>query len=216
MKKNSINLDSIVGEETVIRQARTNKLDRLIADRYEEGYLIKDIVEEFNISQGSVYNSLSREGVPLRSTVNNSKSATRIESMSQLEKLTLKQDYLKGMPLEQIYQKYDINKHGCYMLLDELGVGRRREGNDTVKEESTQREPQGKTAEDLKEEMIREAEEMMFRGSEKKQEKEENIIPRVNLTGKVIEKETVSNKDVEITVKNNTNQPIESITVLFK
>lgn len=205
MKKNSINLDSIVEEvDSDDRQARTIKLDKLIADRYREGYLIKDIVEEFDISQGSVYNSLSREGMSLRNTVNNSKSAIRIDNMTALEKLSLKQDYENGMAMTQIYEKYDINKHGCYMLLDELGAERRRDGNET-----TQEETHTTTEEEMKEDMLQEL--------ENKQKENQTPTPKMAVEPtKDREKTTINDGKVTVSVNNTTNQEIESITILFK
>lgn len=102
-------------------------LEDIVASKYKLGLPIKQIRKEHNISSGKVYEILARKGVPLRNGRYRSKYMERATTMSQLERQSLILDYEMGTPLEDIYKKYDINKHGCYLILDEANVPRRQD-----------------------------------------------------------------------------------------
>ncbi|AMQ66485.1 DNA binding protein [Bacillus phage Shbh1] len=102
------------------------KLEDIIAKKYKLGMNVREIYRNHNVSIGQIYDILRRKHVPLRHTVTNSRSAQRVKNMSQEEIECLVNDYVSNrLTLEEIYKKYNINKHGCYMILDEVGVPRK-------------------------------------------------------------------------------------------
>lgn len=101
-------------------------LDEIVAKQYKEGKTLKEITKENGISYGKVYEILNRLNIPLRhGRYSSSDSGDRIMTMTQLEKKSLIADYKAGVPINEILKKYQINKHGCYSILDEAGVERR-------------------------------------------------------------------------------------------
>ncbi|WP_226803050.1 hypothetical protein, partial [Collinsella aerofaciens] len=111
-------------EETDIPLPLT--LDEIVAKQYKEGKTLKEITKANGISYGKVYEILNRLNIPLRhGRYSSSKSGDRIMTMTQLEKKSLIADYKAGMPMNEILEKYQINKHGCYSILDEAKVERR-------------------------------------------------------------------------------------------
>lgn len=112
-------------------------MEDIVAKQYKLGMTLKQIQREHNISAGKVYEILARKQVPLRNGRQPSKSHERLSMMTELEKKSLVRDYKDGMPLESIFKKYDINKHGCYIILDEADIPRRLEretGNELANE----------------------------------------------------------------------------------
>lgn len=99
--------------------------EEVVAKKYRLGMSVQQIRKEHDISFGKVYEILAKKDVPLRNGRYRSKSNDRISMMTELEKQSLIADYKGGMQIEQIYKKYDINKHGCYIILDEANVPRR-------------------------------------------------------------------------------------------
>lgn len=128
-RKLDIEVDFIEDEEEggESKTKDTLTLDEIIVKKYKLGMNLTKIMHDHNISSGSLYNILNRNRVPLRNGRHTSKSQDRVTNMSQMEKKSLISDYLKGMTLIDIYKKYDINKHGCYQILDEAGVPRRQD-----------------------------------------------------------------------------------------
>lgn len=96
-----------------------------IAKQYKLGMTVRGIVDQNEVSFGKVYEILSRKKVPLRNGRSKSDSRERISMMTGLEKQELVNDYKNGLPIERIFQKYRINKNGCYLILDEANVPRR-------------------------------------------------------------------------------------------
>lgn len=118
-------------------ESKRLSMEDVIAKQYKLGMTLKQIQTEHNISAGKVYEILARKGVPLRNGRQRSKSNERLSMMTELEKQSLIRDYKDGMPLASIFNKYDINKHGCYIILDEANIPRRLErdvGNDIANE----------------------------------------------------------------------------------
>jgi Mor family transcriptional regulator len=100
------------------------KDDELVFD-YSIGATIAQLKDKYNLTKAQVYKILHTNGVALHNTHTQSKSRERILTMTEREKSTLVADYKSGMSTKAIQEKYNINKHGCYIVLDEAGVPRR-------------------------------------------------------------------------------------------
>jgi hypothetical protein len=108
-------------------------LDETIIRKYKLGMTLKHITKEHGISYGKVYEILHRNNVPLRhGSYKATKSADRLSTMTGAEKQRLIDDYLSGMPLKVLFDQYNINKHGCYIVLDEAGIPRRHKQSTTT------------------------------------------------------------------------------------
>jgi hypothetical protein len=103
--------------------------EEIIIKQYQGGMTLKQIVKGNGTSYGRVYEILNRNGVALRSGRYNSKSNNRLVVMSKLEQASLIADYKAGLSMVEILEKYNINKHGCYAILDTAGVPRRQNKN---------------------------------------------------------------------------------------
>jgi hypothetical protein len=100
--------------------------EEIIIKQYKLGMTLKQIVKGNGTSYGRVYEILNRNGVPRRHGRYNTDSGDRLLTMTKLERASLISDYNEGLPISEIMSKYDINKHGCYTILDEAGVPRRQ------------------------------------------------------------------------------------------
>lgn len=108
----------------ITEDSEAYEFERTIVSMYKAGVPIKEMKW---VSIGRVYEILAKHGVELRNGRYRSKSNDRIITMTALEKKSLIAEYKKGITLAEIYRKYDINKHGVYILLDEAGIPRRRD-----------------------------------------------------------------------------------------
>lgn len=106
--------------------------EEVIIKQYRGGMTLKQIVKGNGTSYGRVYEILNRNGVELRSGRYNSKSQDRLVVMSKFEQASLISDYKSGLPMVELLEKYKINKHGCYTILDTAGVPRRQKKNPLI------------------------------------------------------------------------------------
>lgn len=110
--------------------AKPLTLDEQIVKKYKVGMTLKQITTEHGLSYGKVYEILNRLGVQLRhGRYNASKSGDRLLTMSSFEKASLVADYQSGLSMKELLDKYQINKHGCYSILDAHQVPRRNKHN---------------------------------------------------------------------------------------
>ncbi|WNO29900.1 hypothetical protein [Bacillus phage SDFMU_Pbc] len=117
-----------------------------IVKMYSEGHTVEEIKNTFKISSGKLYEIITRHSLPLRNgRIKSSKAGKRLQEMTQKEKRNLVKDYEDGMSLNDIYNKYSINKHGTYTILNEFRVDRkiaiRKVGESSSKKE-TKESPQ--------------------------------------------------------------------------
>lgn len=98
--------------------------EEIIVSQYKLGMTLKVITKIHGISYGRLYEILNRHKVPFKRYAA-SASGDRMSYMTDEERVNLIKDYEKGMALSLIYSKYNINKHGCYSILDEAQVPRR-------------------------------------------------------------------------------------------
>lgn len=97
-----------------------------IVKMYSEGHTVEEIKNTFKISSGKMYEIITRHSLPLRNgRVKSSKAGKRLQEMTKKEKRNLVKDYEDGMNLNDIYKKYNINKHGTYTILNEFRVDRK-------------------------------------------------------------------------------------------
>lgn len=101
-----------------------SSVEEQIASQYKMGVSVVALAEKYDMSHGAVYAILRRKGVPLRRQ-GIGKSYDRVNSMTKEEKNNLIREYTDGVPLHEIYKKYNINKHGTYIILDQANVPRR-------------------------------------------------------------------------------------------
>ena len=127
LEKSKIDIENDFTEEEVAAIApKPLPKEEQIAKKYQAGLPVLQIAKEHNISTGKIYNILNRKGVKLRNgRTLKSQSASRLITMTAVQKQNLINDYLDGMMLKTIFDKYDINKHGTYAILDEQNVPRR-------------------------------------------------------------------------------------------
>lgn len=115
-------------EKDIPPEVRVLRTEEAVAKKYKLGLPILEIQKQHGISSGTIYGILARKGIPLRSNARrHSKSQERLSTMTELEKKSLVRDYKDGMSITNIFKKYDINKHGAYLILDEAGVPRRHD-----------------------------------------------------------------------------------------
>jgi len=103
----------------------TRTTDELVAAEYENGTKQQDILDNHDISTSQLYDILNRKGIPLRNRARSSKTNDRLLTMSTTEKDEFAEDYKADMGLARLYKKYDLNKHGVYKLVAQLGLPRR-------------------------------------------------------------------------------------------
>lgn len=97
-----------------------------IVKMYSEGRTVGEIQDTFKISSGKMYEIITRHNLPLRNgRIKSSKAGKRLQEMTKNEKRNLVKDYEDGMNLNDIYKKYNINKHGTYTILNEFKVDRK-------------------------------------------------------------------------------------------
>ena len=113
-------------EKDFVEEKEMELIEEVVVNQYKGGMGVKEIIKRNGIPAGTVYSILKRHNVPLRSPHYDSKSRDRLLTMTKEEKDNLIQDYLNGMSTAEIYKKYDINKHGCYTILDLAGIPRRK------------------------------------------------------------------------------------------
>lgn len=122
-------------------KAVDSSLDAHVAAQYRAGMNLKDISKANNISAGKIYGILARMDVPLRSGRYKTASGDRLATMTNQEKQSLIDSYLRGTALEFLYRAYKLNKHGLYRVLDEANIPRRH------KHISTEAKPETETEE---------------------------------------------------------------------
>lgn len=111
--------------EAAVDHVKVMSLEELVVSQYKLGMTLKDITKHNTISYGKVYEILNRMGIKLRHGRYNTKSGDRLSRMTGKEKQRLIDDYMNDVPTDQLYAKYDINKHGVYTILDEAKVPRK-------------------------------------------------------------------------------------------
>jgi Mor family transcriptional regulator len=127
LEKSKIDIHNDFTEEEVaaIKPKEVSAEQQLI-QMYKAGVTLKQISRKFNVSMGKIYEILNRNRVEARQGRKaGSKSAKRLMTMTAMQKQNLINDYRDGMTLQLIYDKYKINKHGVYTILDENNVPRR-------------------------------------------------------------------------------------------
>lgn len=100
--------------------------EKAIAQAYQQGATSKYIIDAFGVSSyGKMYSILLRNDVPFRTE--SSKMEEKIKHITQdPEKVkNVIDDYYKGLKVQDIFDKYDLYKHGLYYLLDKYNVPRR-------------------------------------------------------------------------------------------
>lgn len=126
------------------------RLASKVAQQYKAGLSATKIMKDNNISAGKMYEILRKKGVALRSNRYATKGTLRTVMMTEQEKRNLIADYQSGMSLGDIYKKYNINKNGCYSILDEANVARREKAGlveQKPKKHKTKRKGKKKAAE---------------------------------------------------------------------
>lgn len=104
----------------------SNLREKAIVQAYQQGATSKYIVDTFGVSSyGKLYSILLRNDVPFRTE--SSKMEEKIKHITQdPEKVkNVIDDYYKGLKVQDIFDKYDLYKHGLYYLLDKYNVPRR-------------------------------------------------------------------------------------------
>lgn len=101
------------------------KFENKVLNMYLKGFTNKEIMERNNISSGKLYSILYKWGQGDQIIQTNTKNNESLLGMTTKSKNQLIKDYKEGMVLEDIYEKYGINKNACYKILDMNNVERR-------------------------------------------------------------------------------------------
>ncbi|QZA69057.1 HTH DNA binding domain protein [Bacillus phage 010DV004] len=96
-----------------------------IAAHYVAGRPVHEIEKMYNISRGTLYSILDREGVARRTGEAMTPSKLRLLTMSNEERSTIVKRYQDGERTTDLQKEYGITKHALYSLLDQAGVARR-------------------------------------------------------------------------------------------
>jgi transposase len=127
LEKSKIDIaNDFTEEEVAAIKPKTLSPEKQVVKLYLAGVGLRSISEQFDISMGKIYEILNRNQVKTRQGKRaGSKSAQRLMTMTGMQKQNLINDYRDGMTLKAIFEKYKINKHGVYTILDENNVPRR-------------------------------------------------------------------------------------------
>lgn len=121
-------------EEIFVPKAKKKKqeesLDSKIVKMYRLGAPKNSILQELNITGAYLYKVLRANKVPLR-TNRKSRYIARIKTMTSDQRQAIINDYLSHVPVDVIQDKYGINKHALYVFLDEEGIDRKVNHNQT-------------------------------------------------------------------------------------
>lgn len=126
-------IDNIVGteaqEEPELTMDELNWENKLVKD-YIDGMAVTSIQSKYGISAGGVYTILNNQRVPKRDLGGTSKIAIRVSHITNDPKTLNKllADYKNNVPVQKIFDEYNIHKNGLYFILDSNNVPRRGRG----------------------------------------------------------------------------------------
>lgn len=124
--------DEVAEAETKGAARFSKSQEEKIAAHYVAGRPIHEIEKMYNISRGTLYSILDREGVARRTGEVMTPSKLTLLTMSNEERATIVRRYQNGERTTDLQKEYGITKHALYSLLDQAGVERRgkfRKGN---------------------------------------------------------------------------------------
>ena len=108
-----------------ITPGKGDDVDNIVRD-YMNHVPVMEIFHKYDISSGQLTSHLSARGIERRMTKRREQTLFK-----KLAKYTVKdiqdiiQDYEIGVPIQDIYDKYEIHKNGLYYLLDTNDIERR-------------------------------------------------------------------------------------------
>lgn len=106
-------------------KVKTSSIERNVLNQYISGAPVTMIIRENEISSGTLYSILQKHKIPNRSRPSKVASTERLAEMSNITRNSLIIDYQQSVPLSKLFEKYDINKHGVYSILDAENIPRR-------------------------------------------------------------------------------------------
>lgn len=95
-----------------------------VARLYTSAVPVKAITSQLGITYGRMYKMLEAKGIPKRTG--------QLPPITDSEKRYVVEDYLNGMKMEDMFEKYHANKGMIYKVLDEYDIPRRSDGTSSV------------------------------------------------------------------------------------
>lgn len=96
----------------------TAKVSKIIQD-YKDGTDVPTIQRKFHVSAGTIYRILDMHGVPRRSK-HTRKTFDALDRFTDKELYQIVSEHDAGLPIADIYYKWDINKNAFYVIQDKV------------------------------------------------------------------------------------------------
>lgn len=105
--------------------SNTAKVSKIIQD-YKNGDDVPAMQRKFHVSAGTIYRILDMHGVPRRSK-HTRKTFDALDRFTDKELQQIVADHENGLPLEDVYYKWDINKNAFYVIKDKVSATQAKE-----------------------------------------------------------------------------------------
>jgi len=132
-----IDVEKDVKKETLIQGAvtaswgseepLTEELEGVVVKKYMDDVPVTKIMKDHKISAGKVYRILRRNGVEKRRAPYKRESAQRMLELTDNQKKSIADAYIREVPVLTIAKNFDINYQTVYDVLDERAIVRRTE-----------------------------------------------------------------------------------------
>lgn len=94
------------------------KVNKIIQD-YKNGEDVPSMQRKFHVSAGTIYRILDMNGVPRRAK-HGRKTYDALDRFTDKELHQIVAEHDAGLPLVDIYYKWDINKNAFYVIQDKV------------------------------------------------------------------------------------------------
>lgn len=106
--------------------SNTAKVSKIIQD-YKDGADVPTMQHKFQVSAGTIYRILDMNGIPRRSK-HSRKTFDALDRFTDKELQQIVAEHDAGLPLVDIYYKWDINKNAFYVIQDKVRAMQNNEG----------------------------------------------------------------------------------------
>lgn len=100
--------------------SNTTMVTKIIQD-YKDGADVPTMQRKFHVSAGTIYRILDMHGVQRRSK-HTRKTFDALDRFTDEELQQIVADHDNGLPLEDVYYKWDINKNAFYVIKDKVSA----------------------------------------------------------------------------------------------
>ncbi len=110
---------STSGSSRECKKLPREERDKLVVELYQKGVPVEEIAEKACINRATIYSILRRHGIqPSRKT-------RRSRELTPEEEKKLVEEYLSGIPVQELMEKYGLSATKLYNILSKYGVPRR-------------------------------------------------------------------------------------------